>query len=60
MAGTMDLMVGRFFFIHQNYASATWVLRLASILLGKGGSVAADFWLTNPALPHGVGLSGRS
>lgn len=53
-AGTMDLMVGRYFFIHQNYASAHWVLRLASILLREGGTVVADFWLSNPAIPHGI------
>ena len=54
MAGTMDLMLGRFFFIHQNYASALWVLRLASVLLAPGGTVAADFWLSNPAIEHGI------
>ena len=54
MAGTMDLMVGRFFFIHQIRASALWVLRLASLLLGKGGLLAADFWLSNPAIAHGI------
>lgn len=53
-AGSMDLMVGRFFFIHQNYASDLWVLRLASILLRKGGVVVADFWLSNPAIEHGI------
>ena len=42
------------FFIHQNYASARWVLRLASVLLGKDGLVAADFWLSNPAIAHGI------
>jgi SAM-dependent methyltransferase len=54
LAGTMDLMVGRFFFIHQNYAAALWVLRLAAVLLAPDGLVAADFWLSNPALPHGI------
>ena len=60
MAGTMDLMLGRFFFIHQNYASALWVLRLASILLADGGLVAADFWLSNRATCPGRRLPGRS
>jgi SAM-dependent methyltransferase len=54
MAGAMDLMVGRYFFIHQNFTTGRWVLRLASILLRTGGLVAADFWLSNPAIAHGI------
>lgn len=53
-AGTMDTMVARYFFIHQNFASASWVLRLAAYLLKRGGRIGADFWLTNPKAPRGV------
>jgi len=43
-AGQYDVMVGRFFFIHQNEANAAWVLRLARLLLADGGRVWADFY----------------
>jgi SAM-dependent methyltransferase len=52
--GEMDTMVARFFFIHQNLASARWVLRAASLLLRTGGLVSADFWRTNADLEHGI------
>lgn len=42
--GQFDVMVGRFFFIHQNEANALWVLRLARLLLAEGGRVWADFY----------------
>lgn len=43
-AGTVDTMVSRYFFIHQNYENAQWVLRLARVLLKKDGVVWADFF----------------
>ncbi|MFN8455567.1 MAG: class I SAM-dependent methyltransferase [Anaerolineae bacterium] len=53
-AGTMDTMVGRNFFIHQNYQNLTWLLALAAILLKPGGLISADFYLGNPAVPQGI------
>jgi 2-polyprenyl-3-methyl-5-hydroxy-6-metoxy-1,4-benzoquinol methylase len=47
-AGTLDVMVSRDFFIHQNYANAIPILRLASLLLKPDGLITADFWLTRP------------
>jgi 2-polyprenyl-3-methyl-5-hydroxy-6-metoxy-1,4-benzoquinol methylase len=52
--GTIDAMVGRFFFIHQNYQNLFWILVLASILLKPGGVISADFYLRNPAVPQGI------
>lgn len=42
--GRYDTMVGRFFFIHQNFRNALWVMRLAHLLLADGGVVWADFY----------------
>lgn len=53
-AGTMDTMVGRFFFIHQNYQNLIWILVLAFALLKPGGVLSADFYLRNPATPQGI------
>lgn len=53
-AGTMDTMVGRNFFIHQNYQNLTWLLALAAVLLKPGGLISADFYLRNPAIPQGI------
>ncbi len=39
-----DLCVGRYFFIHQNWRNACWVLRLYRHLLKKGGRISADFF----------------
>lgn len=47
-AETVDVMVSRDFFIHQNYANVIPILRLASLLLKPDGVVSADFWLTRP------------
>ena len=53
-ANSMDTMLGRFFFIHQNFDNAAWVLGLANILLKSGGIVNADFYQANPHIPQGV------
>ncbi|MBE7555396.1 MAG: class I SAM-dependent methyltransferase [Anaerolineales bacterium] len=53
-AGTMDTMVGRNFFIHQNYENLLWILQLAYMLLKPGGLMSADFYQGNPAIPQGV------
>jgi SAM-dependent methyltransferase len=44
LAGSCDLCVGRYFFIHQNLQNARWVLQLYHHLLKKGGRVSADFF----------------
>jgi SAM-dependent methyltransferase len=44
-ANSMDTMVGREFFIHQNWDNALVVMKLAHYLLRPGGIVCADFWL---------------
>jgi len=44
---TVDLMVCRDFFIHQNYKTALTTVRLASGLLKPGGTLTADFFVEN-------------
>jgi SAM-dependent methyltransferase len=51
---TVDTMVGRNFFIHQNYTNFLWILQLAQRLLKPSGVMSADFYLPNPAVPQGV------
>lgn len=53
-ANTIDSMVGRNFFIHQNYRNLIWLLKLASVLLKPGGLISADFYLGNPDVPQGI------
>jgi SAM-dependent methyltransferase len=53
-AGTIDTMVGRNFFIHQNYQNLLWLLELAHVLLKPGGLISADFYQGNPAIPQGI------
>lgn len=55
-----DTVVGREFFIHQNFANAEWVLKLAKALLVPGGVVCADFYLPNRAIPQGILHPARS
>jgi 2-polyprenyl-3-methyl-5-hydroxy-6-metoxy-1,4-benzoquinol methylase len=49
-----DTVVGREFFIHQNFTNAKWVLNLAKMLLRPGGTVCADFYLPNREIPQGI------
>ena len=53
-AGTMDTMISRFFFIHQNFDNALWLLKLANFLLKPRGIVSADFYQANPEIPQGI------
>jgi SAM-dependent methyltransferase len=53
-AETVDTMVGRFFFIHQNYQNLMWILQLAAVLLKSEGCICADFYLANPDMPQGI------
>jgi SAM-dependent methyltransferase len=50
LAGTIDTVVCRHFYIHQNLTSATWLLGLQRDFLKPGGSLIADFFgqETNP------------
>ncbi len=57
---TIDTMVCRFFFIHQNWENAQWVLRLAHLLLKPGGKVHADFYKGNPRVEQGLVFPARS
>lgn len=60
LEGQLDTLVGREFFIHQNFENAKWVLRLGAFLLRTGGTVSADFYLPNPAIRQGVVHPARS
>jgi 2-polyprenyl-3-methyl-5-hydroxy-6-metoxy-1,4-benzoquinol methylase len=59
-AGAYDTMIGREFFIHQNYENARWVLALGRLLLRQGGVICADFYRSNPQVPQGVLHPARS
>jgi hypothetical protein len=59
-ANTIDTMVGRFFFIHQNFNNAMWVLKLLNLLLKQGGIVNADFYKANPKIPQGIVFPAKS
>lgn len=52
--GSYDTVVGREFFIHQNFANAIWVLNLGKALLKPGGVICADFYLPNRGIPQGI------
>src|SRR5581483_3182119 len=58
--GRFDAMVGRFFFIHQNFDNATWLLHLARLLLRPGGHVHADFYRGDPDVPQGIIFPAKS
>ncbi|GAB4172260.1 MAG: hypothetical protein Fur006_00920 [Coleofasciculaceae cyanobacterium] len=53
-AESMDTMISRFFFIHQNFDNALWVLKLANFLLKPNGIISADFYQANPEIPQGI------
>jgi SAM-dependent methyltransferase len=53
-AESRDTLVSRFFFIHQNFDNALWVLKLANFLLKPKGIVSADFYQSNPEIPQGI------
>lgn len=59
-ADSFDTMVGREFFIHQNFTNAVWVLKLGAFLLKPGGQISADFYLSNPEVAQGVVHPARS
>lgn len=51
---TMETLVGRDFFIHQNFENARWLLQLASALLMEGGVMIADFFYNEAPFRPGV------
>ncbi|MDJ0734365.1 MAG: methyltransferase domain-containing protein [Nostocaceae cyanobacterium] len=51
---SIDTMVGRFFFIHQNFSNSIWVLKLVHLLLKPGGVISADFYKATPDIQQGV------
>jgi SAM-dependent methyltransferase len=57
---SIDTMVGRFFFIHQNFENALWLFKLANILLKPGGVISADFYQSNPEIPQGIIFPAKS
>jgi SAM-dependent methyltransferase len=58
--GRIDTMVGRFFFIHQNFDNALWLLQLAHLLLRPRGQVHADFYHADTTVEQGVVFPARS
>ncbi len=55
--GTIDTIVGRYFWIHQNMALAGRVLRFMAPFLARDGRIYADFFWPNPEKNQGVVLS---
>ncbi len=53
IAKTMDISVGRNFFIHHNYEDSLWILRFLKDLLKPGGIIHSDFH-HSPELIDGI------
>jgi SAM-dependent methyltransferase len=51
---TIDTVISRFFWIHQNFQLAGWNLELLEKFLKAGGRLYADFYWPNPAVEQGV------
>jgi len=45
LQSSIDTIVGRHFFIHQNAANVRWILELYRFLLKDRGKAVLDFWL---------------
>jgi 2-polyprenyl-3-methyl-5-hydroxy-6-metoxy-1,4-benzoquinol methylase len=58
--GSFDCMVGRFFFIHQNWENSLHLLGLAHKLLRLGGLVGADFLMADPSREPGPVFPAKS
>jgi SAM-dependent methyltransferase len=52
--GTVDTVVGRYFWIHQNFQLAGWNLDFLARFLKPGGRLYADFYWPNPAMEQAV------
>jgi SAM-dependent methyltransferase len=53
-AGSMDSMVSREFFIHQNYDNAKWLLKLGCFLLKPSALIRADFYWPDQSVRQGI------
>ena len=52
--GTVDTVVSRYFWIHQNFQLARWNLEFLELFLKPGGRLYADFYWPNPAVEQAV------
>lgn len=52
LKNSVDLSVGRHFFIHHNFQESRWILSLLRYLTKKGGIISADFF-SNPESLNG-------
>ncbi|MEO6194745.1 MAG: class I SAM-dependent methyltransferase [Thermoanaerobaculia bacterium] len=52
--GTVDTVVGRYFWIHQNLQLAGWNLELMARFLKPGGRIYADFYWPDPKVEQGI------
>ena len=52
--GTVDTVVGRYFWIHQNFQLAGWNLEYLARFLKPGGRLYADFYWPSPAMEQAV------
>ncbi|HEX6900108.1 MAG TPA: class I SAM-dependent methyltransferase [Thermoanaerobaculia bacterium] len=52
--GTVDTVVGRYFWIHQNLKLGRWNLEFLELFLKPGGRLYADFYWPNPAVEQAV------
>jgi SAM-dependent methyltransferase len=55
--GTVDTVVGRYFWIHQNLKLGRWNLEFLERFLTPGGRLYADFYWPNPAVKQDVVFS---
>jgi SAM-dependent methyltransferase len=52
--GTIDTVISRYFWIHQNFQLARWNLEFLELFLKPGGRLYADFYWPSPKLEQGV------
>lgn len=52
--GTVDTVIGRYFWIHQNLKLGRWNLEFLELFLKPGGRLYADFYWPNPQVEQAV------
>jgi len=52
--GTVDTVISRYFWIHQNFQLAGWNLEFLALFLKAGGRLYTDFYWPNPAVEQGI------
>jgi len=52
--GTIDTVIGRYFWIHQNLKLGRWNLDFLELFLKPGGRLYADFYWPNPKVEQGI------